>query len=271
MDSLFNDPNILNPKFIDAYKYLIRHYKKKKDLKRQLLYIDKFVTIDSILQSKNNHYRDLLKDKYEIPQLLAEKEKIIKSLNTKSSSLKFYLSLTFIFILTLSMILYYQYKKEIKLRIRFEKLIKELNSDNSINKKKTEGKIKNSDRDIGMPIDVFNNIVEKLILFEKDKKYLDNNLTLEKLSSIFETNTKYLSKVVNITNKKTFPNYLSELRIQYIIKVLNTNKIYRNYTINALSKEAGFNNSDSFSAAFDKITGMKPSFFIKELSKTKDG
>ena len=266
MDSLFADPNILNPKFNNGYKYLINYYKKKKDLENQLIYINKFVTIDSILQSKNNHYKDLLKDKYEIPQLLAEKQKIINSLDKKSSSLKTYLTVTFLIIFLLIIISNFQYYKARKLKTRFENLINELNSENSNNQNKS----RNNSINLGIPVEVFENIVEKLKVFEKEKKFLDSNLTLEKLSSNFESNSKYLSKVVNIAYEKTFPNYLNELRINYIIKELNTNRILRNYTISALSKEAGFNNSDSFSAAFAKITGMKPSFFIKELNKIKN-
>lgn len=269
VDSLFSDSKILNPKFLGGYKYLINYYKNKNDLKNQLLFINKYLSIDSILQNKNNNYRDILKDKYEIPQLLFEKQKIIISLNKKSLSLKLYLIISISLILFLILILFYQYKKQILNKKRFNKIIEDLNIDKkNINTKENDLDEKN--RIIGMPIEVFDNIAEKLTLFEKQTKYIETSLTLEKLSSIFETNSKYLSKVVNIKYQKTFPNYLNELRINYIIKELNTNKTLRNYTINAISKEAGFNNADSFSAAFSKITGMKPSFFIKELNKIKN-
>ena len=47
-------------------------------------------------------------------------------------------------------------------------------------------------------------------------------------------------------------------------------KKFRQYTIHALALEFGFNNAESFSTAFDKKTGIKPSFFIKNLNIKKD-
>ncbi|WP_130735280.1 AraC family transcriptional regulator [Flavobacterium sp. J27] len=268
MDSLFTNPNILNPKFISGYKYLIEYYKKKEDLQKQLQYINRFVTIDSILQTKNNSYKELLKNKYEIPQLLQEKEAIINSLDTKRSWLKKYLVITFLLILILIGFLTFQYKKQKKLKQRFEKIIEDLHLDKEKNIPVSNDK--KEIKDIGMPLEVFDNILQKLKTFEKENIFLDSSLTLEKLATILETNSKYLSKVVNVNYKKTFPNYLNQLRINYIVKELKTNKLLKNYTINAISKEAGFNNSDSFSAAFEKTTGLKPSFFIKELNKVEE-
>jgi AraC-like DNA-binding protein len=42
----------------------------------------------------------------------------------------------------------------------------------------------------------------------------------------------------------------------------------QNYTISALAKEFGYNNTESFSTAFYKQTGIKPSYYIKQLRKT---
>jgi AraC-like DNA-binding protein len=39
------------------------------------------------------------------------------------------------------------------------------------------------------------------------------------------------------------------------------------YTIQALAQEFGFNSAESFSAAFYKKTEIKPTYFIKELTK----
>ena len=37
--------------------------------------------------------------------------------------------------------------------------------------------------------------------------------------------------------------------------------------VQAIAKESGFNNTESFSKAFYKKTGIKPSYFIRELNK----
>jgi AraC-like DNA-binding protein len=66
----------------------------------------------------------------------------------------------------------------------------------------------------------------------------------------------------------TFADLLNKKRIDYSMKMLQ-NGIFSNYTLEALSRECGFNNRNSFLAAFKKFTGTTPSEFKKNLaSKT---
>jgi AraC-like DNA-binding protein len=43
--------------------------------------------------------------------------------------------------------------------------------------------------------------------------------------------------------------------------------LYLTLNMEGIAKEVGFNTAESFSKAFYKRTGMKPSFFINELKK----
>ncbi len=112
-------------------------------------------------------------------------------------------------------------------------------------------------------------ITEKLKKFEKEKLYKNQSLSIQYLANEFSTNTKYLSLVINENKNKSFINYINDLRIDNIIEELKQNKNLRKYTIAALAEEAGFNTAESFSNAFYKRTGIKPSFFIKELKGFK--
>ena len=75
------------------------------------------------------------------------------------------------------------------------------------------------------------------------------------------------SKVINKYREISFANYLKELRINYCLEILKVDSKLRSYTIKAISKEMGFNNSESFSKAFFKKTGIKPSYYIKQLNR----
>ena len=97
--------------------------------------------------------------------------------------------------------------------------------------------------------------------------YKNSNVSIQNLAKEFNTNTKYLSLVINEYKSKTFINYVNDLRVDNIIIELKQNKNLRKYTVVALAEEAGFNTAESFSNAFYKRTGIKPSFFVKELSK----
>ncbi len=84
-----------------------------------------------------------------------------------------------------------------------------------------------------------------------------------------ETNSKYLSKIVNTHKEKTFTKYINDLRVEYAIRKLQQDKKLRNYTIQAIAVEFAFDNAESFSTAFHKNTGLKPTYFIENINKTK--
>ena len=76
-----------------------------------------------------------------------------------------------------------------------------------------------------------NQILEKLKRFENKKEYLQSNITVQMLSTTFETNSKYVSKIVNTHKGKTFIQYINDLRIEYTIIQLQENNKLRKYTI----------------------------------------
>ena len=111
------------------------------------------------------------------------------------------------------------------------------------------------------------NVLNALERFENNKEYLDNKITAHNLAKKIGTNTQYLSKIINHYKGGNFSNYLNNLRIEYAINKLSTDKQYMKYTIEAIANEVGFNSSESFSTAFYKKTGIKPSYFRKNFEK----
>jgi AraC-like DNA-binding protein len=105
----------------------------------------------------------------------------------------------------------------------------------------------------------------KLERFESNKGFLKKNITVDSLAKDLGTNRDYLSKSVNELKGKNFSQYLNELRINYIVEELKTNNVLIKHTVSALAEDIGFNNSESFSNAFKKITGTLPSYYIKLL------
>lgn len=265
VDSMYQANKEITPEFSSGYNYLIAYYRDKNDKENQLKYITRFMSIDSIFQKNYKEVYKTIQNEYVIPNLVKDKESLILSL--KKDKNFFYWSLLIVSILSLiiTIIATFQYKQKKHYRLRFEKIISE-----SKLEKKIEQNINynfNPNEDIGIAKEVVNKILEKLDYFELNKDYLQNNITLQSLSEKFETNSKYLSKVVKNYKEKNFIQYVNDLRIEYAIQQLQLDKKLRNYTIIALTKEFGFNSSESFSSAFFKLTGIKPLFFIKELQK----
>ena len=125
-----------------------------------------------------------------------------------------------------------------------------------------------SKKETVIPTKIINTILKLLLAFERNHEYIQNGITLSSLAKKFKTNTKYLSQIINQHKEKSFNNYINELRINYAVEKLKTDLKFRKYSINGIAEEVGFNTSESFSKAFYKNTGIKPSYFIKELEKS---
>lgn len=111
-------------------------------------------------------------------------------------------------------------------------------------------------------------ILRKLEKFEQSGLFNRNNVSLPYVASYCNTNTKYLSYVVNTYKKKDFKNYINELRVKYIIHKLKNDSQYHKYKISTLAEEAGFSSQSKFAAAFRKVTSVSPSEFLEHLKET---
>jgi YesN/AraC family two-component response regulator len=74
--------------------------------------------------------------------------------------------------------------------------------------------------------------------------------------------------VINHYKKLSFSNYLNLLRVNYFIDLAKRDPNIRKFTIKAIANDVGFSNSESFSKAFYKHKGIKPSYFLKELENS---
>ncbi|WP_394747731.1 helix-turn-helix domain-containing protein [Spongiimicrobium salis] len=111
-------------------------------------------------------------------------------------------------------------------------------------------------------------ILEKLQKLEHAHFYISKDCTLHSTSKKLKTNTTYLSKIINGHMQKSFNEYINEMRIYYVLEQIKENSKYRNYTIDAIAKELGYKSTNTFTNAFKKYTGLKPSFYIKKMEKT---
>ena len=110
-----------------------------------------------------------------------------------------------------------------------------------------------------------NLILSKLEIFEKSKEVTNPHLSLVVLAKRLDTNSKYLSEIINKHKEKNFSNYLNELRIKYIVGKLENNPEYLQYKTSYLAEEAGFASRTTFTTIFKNVTGTSPSQFIEQL------
>ena len=96
------------------------------------------------------------------------------------------------------------------------------------------------------------------------KKYLSTKYTLQDLAKDTELSSSTLSLIINNVAKKSFTDYLNEMRID-LAKTLLLDSEYSDYTITSIGLESGFNSKSTFYTVFKKHTGHTPVEF-KNLS-----
>jgi len=108
-------------------------------------------------------------------------------------------------------------------------------------------------------------LVKRLIAFvEKEKPYLEPELTLGQLSEQVDIPVHYLSQIINEKMEQTFGDFINRYRIERA-KAMLLDKQYEQYTIISTAYEAGFNSKTAFYSAFKKFTGKTPSQYRKLL------
>ena len=100
------------------------------------------------------------------------------------------------------------------------------------------------------------------------KKYRDPDYSAKMLAKELETNTRYLSAVINSRFGMNYSCLLNEYRIREALHLL-TDKRYAAKYIEDISTMVGFANRQSFYAAFYKIMGETPNGYRKKHANKK--
>lgn len=113
-------------------------------------------------------------------------------------------------------------------------------------------------------------ILNKLKRFESSKRFINKDISLAVLAGQLDSNTKYLSEIINTHYNVNFNTYINKLRVNYIIEKLKTDPNFINYKISYLAENCGFSSHSSFATVFKSITGISPVKFIELLNQEKE-
>ena len=100
-------------------------------------------------------------------------------------------------------------------------------------------------------------------------EFCQDDFTIDKLAALVNSNTKYVSQVINETLGKNFNTYLNEQRINEVCKRLVDTVNNGNKTNEAIAEEVGFKSRSHFIRTFKKITGLTPSQY-QRLAREQD-
>lgn len=261
VEKAFIEQGYIRPDLREVFELMIKYYRKENNLKSQLYYMDQLLKADSVLTDNNRYLMGKIHKQYDTKEILLEKEKIQQQLVKE----KYYdVILISVVVVLFSAVIYGTYNHfETKKRnkVKFDMLL-EKNENSSIQKQSPD---KFEITDISQ--ETVQQIIRHLEKFERDKKFLHKEATLAILTVRFNTNSKYLSKVIYHRSGKRFADYINDLKIDYLVELLRNSSAHRNYSISSLAEEAGFTSTPRFTNAFLSKTGISFSYFLKELKK----
>lgn len=252
---------------VDIYELLSDIYKNTDTFKSKL-YFDKKETLkDSVTTSNMRSAIENIKLLYEIDKKSSDIEKLNLENTLKESKLK--VVYVFLFgVISIMVLIFFQKKKINK---AYKKLVEEnvdsVNTHEEITNLRKK-LFENSNEEI-VPNNKIKltqenaNAIELMIrkLFDIEKVFLEKDLDLDKLANYLNSNRVYVSYVFNNNIKLSFSEMLNKYRINEAKKLLLLN--VKKYTIEAVALESGFKNKVTFNRNFKRLTGVTPSFFVK--------
>ncbi|SMC68010.1 helix-turn-helix domain-containing protein [Moheibacter sediminis] len=262
VDSIFQKNKFILPQIRENYEILIHHFHSVENHEQELHYTRQLLKVDSVLNKDFKYLSSKMHKEYSTKALLKKQEQL-ENRNSIGFNLLIAASvLTFVLLINLI----YRSKKEKEIQQKYieleKRIIKQNNQRmntnvsmiiNPIQKGKTE-----------KPAYLIEEILQKLEKFEQNKGFRKKGLTQSQLAKKFETNTTYLSQVINEYKMKNFNTYLNNLRMNYITHELYHNPKYLEYTIEALAEDCGISSRQNFSDLFNEVNGIRPADFIRK-------
>ncbi len=100
----------------------------------------------------------------------------------------------------------------------------------------------------------------RLIKKYVDKNFTDPQLSMDKISSCFSYNKKYISTLFKKHYKIGVTDYMNMLRVNYACVLIAQG----NKNVTQIAFQCGFNDSSYFARVFKKKMGISPSQYISK-------
>lgn len=249
---VFNQTHYLRPDLLPAFSRLISNSKSKGNIEEQLQYTNTLLYADSTLHADYKYLACRLSKEFDSKKLREEKEMLKKALAHKGHESAIWIMP---FSITLGIGLYIWW---LIIQSKKTKVTAMEAPENEIIKTNTSASIKE---------EVVIVLLERLRKFEAEKKYLGRDMNLARMAKLLDTNTKYVSKLIHEHRGKKTPDYLNDLKIDYLVQLLATDKKARNYTHKALAGEIGYSTTISLHKAFLNRIGIPFTEYMEALQQ----
>lgn len=254
VDRIFNEKEYIRSDLREAYTYLANHYKGREDFALQEYYLKQLVKADRILETQ---YRKLSKSvfhHYDVKEYVNSK-KFNDTDSEGRNKFGFWIRVSLFSFFTLVFTVLLSGKSifnGVKVLIPPES---------------GRPTVKIPDDDYFINSESVKRLKRKLDEFEASGRFLKGDWTQAKLAAYFGSNVMYLNKAVQYYRKKNFSNYINDLRIDHLVKLLNENSQLRLYKSESLAREVGFSSNDRFVRAFKLRIGKTLTEYLEGFRK----
>ncbi|MCB7481815.1 AraC family transcriptional regulator [Christiangramia sediminis] len=250
---------------VDHYKLLAKAYKHTGDIEKSNFYLEKYINTVAQFGKIRDTVNQSLKQQ-EVEDFKNELAAIKEEKNLKQTYLNYLFLGASLIILLLLVVLLRFYRNKKKNEEKFEALMLKIESTNELDKiTNTKDEVLEEKSSTDVPEETKQQILEGLKKLEQKEYFLKQECNSYNVARKINTNTSYLSKVINSHFGKNFNSYINDLRINYAIVRLKNDVIFRSYSIQSIAEEVGYKSADSFTKYFKLNTGLNPSFYIKEI------
>ena len=97
--------------------------------------------------------------------------------------------------------------------------------------------------------------------FEEKQPHLNNDLNINEVAVALDIPAREVSFVINQHFNQRFTDFVNMYRIKYVNQKIKAGYLNK-YTVESLSKEAGFSSKSTFNVAFKKVNQCTPSEYI---------
>ncbi|MCR9066833.1 MAG: helix-turn-helix transcriptional regulator [Cytophagales bacterium] len=244
----------LRDNFNAVYQFLLKQAVSDGNTALADHYLNRVVYYDSLLLTTQKNLREITLKKFDLPMQEEEKELLGNIISSKSKWLKWLYVMCGCTLLGLTAyFIKYQRTKNRLARLMGDSLTLEKPDD----LKETKDQLDE---------ETVTKVLQKLQIWEQKRGFLENSLTQQSLAKELDTNSSYLSKVINVHKNKNFASYLKDIRITYAINDLKENpKIVKTKSMIQIAEMYGFNSISVFTKCFKDKTGVTPGVFFKRI------
>jgi len=251
-------------RLVDAYELMAFSYGELGDDKNSSDWYRKYGELYKKYQERKDEVVNTIYEKD--TSILGKQIETLEDQKAKEKRTAIYFFILFVAVSGVCVFILYRYKKKQQSnKESFDKLLKKINQ---LEKSSEEqSKHKEPTREVIIDDQKVTEILKGLKRLERQEFFLNTDCSLRSMAKKVKTNATYLSKIINTHKGVTYNDYINNLRIDYAVNRIKSDKKFRSFSIKSIATELGYKSDYSFAKHFKSKTGINPSYYIKRIEE----